>query len=140
MNQDRLQTLRNDIVRAGVAHLLPQLEAIAAAGLPAGWQGQHLRQYRHNNDVSPNPEFVFAYDKSITDRVLSVAPADAVRDAERLDFMASEECRIESLSLPSGTRYRIDWPNLDEAQTDWFKAPREAIDAAMKSTPKEPAK
>lgn len=27
-----------------------------------------LRQFRHNNDVSPNPGFVAAYDKDITDR------------------------------------------------------------------------
>jgi hypothetical protein len=52
------------------------------------------------------------------------------RDAERLDWLIKEECMVENLAL-SDTRYRIRWPNLEEAQTDWFKNARDAIDAAI---------
>jgi len=50
-------------------------------------------------------------------------------DTTRLDFMATEECRIESLTLASGTRYRLHWPLTEEAQREWSESPREAIDA-----------
>lgn len=59
---------------------------------------------------------------------------DAARDSERLDFVIEQECYVESLSLPSGTRYRIHWPRTDESMSEWLKVPREAIDAALRAT------
>lgn len=62
--------------------------------------------------------------------------ADAARpDATRLDFMIGEGCRIEGLALKSGARYRVDWPDLDESQPEWFVDPRTAIDAVMPPRP-----
>ena len=53
------------------------------------------------------------------------------KDAERLDFLISEECQIQSLSLSNGVRYRLYWPDIDEAQCELYTDPRAAIDAAM---------
>jgi hypothetical protein len=52
-------------------------------------------------------------------------------DTERLDWLVTEECCVESLSLQSGTRYRLYWPDFEEYQSEWFSTPREAIDAAI---------
>ena len=57
--------------------------------------------------------------------------ADA-RDAARLDFMMSEECYLDTMLADGATPfYRIYWPHLGEAQQEWFKCPRTAIDAAL---------
>lgn len=56
-------------------------------------------------------------------------------DAERLDFMISEECQIQSLSLSNGVRHRLYWPDADEAQCEWSVNPRAAIDEAMEKKP-----
>ena len=53
------------------------------------------------------------------------------KDAERLDFMISEECQIQSLSTPNEVRHRLSWPDYGEAQSEWFINPRAALDAAM---------
>ncbi|WP_025516830.1 hypothetical protein [Bordetella trematum] len=53
------------------------------------------------------------------------------KDAERLDFLADQDAQIQSLTLDNGTKYRIGWPDPDEAQSEWFGSPREAIDAAI---------
>ena len=53
------------------------------------------------------------------------------RDAERLEFLIAEECQIQAMGIPNGKRYRIYWPDLDEAQSEWFANPRAAIDYAM---------
>ncbi|MCK9234958.1 MAG: hypothetical protein M0P09_01425 [Acholeplasmataceae bacterium] len=51
-------------------------------------------------------------------------------DAERLDWLAEQEAQIQSLALANGTRYRLGWPDDGEAQSEWFKSPREAVDHA----------
>lgn len=57
------------------------------------------------------------------------------KDADRLDFMISEECQIQSLSLSNGVRHRLYWPDADEAQCEWSVNPRAAIDEAMEKKP-----
>ena len=53
------------------------------------------------------------------------------KDTERLDFMISEECQIQSLSTPNEVRHRLGWPDYGETQSEWSVNPRAAIDAAM---------
>lgn len=53
------------------------------------------------------------------------------KDAERLDFMISEECQIQSLSTPNEVRHRLGWPDYGESQSEWFTNPRAALDVAM---------
>lgn len=58
------------------------------------------------------------------------------RDAERLDWIAIEECQIQFNILPANVvKYRLAWPELGASQTEWFTSPREAIDAAMEVMP-----
>lgn len=53
-------------------------------------------------------------------------------DAERLDWLAEQEAQIQILALANGIRYRLGWPDDGEAQSEWFKCPREAIDHARR--------
>ncbi|MBC2768595.1 hypothetical protein [Pusillimonas minor] len=70
--------------------------------------------------------------RAIEQAVLQSPEVQALRkDAERLDFMISEECQIQSLSAPNGVRHRLGWPDYGETQSEWFTNPRVAIDAAM---------
>jgi hypothetical protein len=133
---------RRATIQPTAAEPLPEMDSMAdiehAFNTPEDWDDDYRSIWKKLQLESRNKMQWRAYALR-----LRAAPADAVRDVERLDFMASEECQIESLTLASGTRYRVHWPNLAEAQVDWFKTPREAIDAAiraLKSTPKEPAK
>ncbi|PPA72834.1 hypothetical protein C4E15_28125 [Achromobacter spanius] len=65
----------------------------------------------------------------------TVAPAAgdalAVEDHQHLNWMIAEECRIETLALGNGTRYRVHWPDVDEHQAEWFFSPGGAIRAAI---------
>ena len=54
------------------------------------------------------------------------------KDAERLNWLAEQDAQIQSLALANGTRYRLGWPDDGEAQSEWFKCPREAIDHARR--------
>lgn len=47
-----------------------------------------------------------------------------------LDFLGETEGAIEHLTLGNGTRYRVSWPNIGEAQADWFPSVLEAVNAA----------
>ncbi|WP_454695713.1 hypothetical protein [Achromobacter aegrifaciens] len=55
----------------------------------------------------------------------------AVEDQQHLNWMIAEECRIETLTLGNGTRYRVHWPDVDEHQAEWFFSPGGAIRAAI---------
>jgi hypothetical protein len=55
----------------------------------------------------------------------------AVEDHQHLNWMIAEECRIETLTLGNGTRYRVHWPDVDEHQAEWFFSPGGAIRAAI---------
>ncbi|WP_315132892.1 DUF551 domain-containing protein [Achromobacter marplatensis] len=55
----------------------------------------------------------------------------AVEDQQYLHWMIAEECRIETLTLGNGTRYRVHWPDVDEYQAEWFFSPGGAIRAAI---------
>ena len=58
------------------------------------------------------------------------------RDAARLDFMAAEECCFETMLADGKVPfYRLYCQHSGEAQSEWFKCPREAIDAARTSQP-----
>jgi len=65
------------------------------------------------------------------DECQAIKEAAGGKDAERLDYLVEEGCQIENLTLQSGTRYRLHWPDSGEAQSDWFDTPRAAIDRAM---------
>jgi Lar family restriction alleviation protein len=66
------------------------------------------------------------------------APAAGTeKDAERLDFMITEECQIEHIArLGAAPYYRVRWPWEGKQMRDWSATPREAIDAAIAA--KEP--
>lgn len=51
-------------------------------------------------------------------------------DADRLNWMIEDECRIHGYLTQAGPRYGIVWPTLSESQVDLFADPRAAIDAA----------
>lgn len=55
----------------------------------------------------------------------------AVEDQQHLNWMIAEECRIETLTLGNGSRYRVHWPDVDEHQAEWFFSPGGAIRAAI---------
>ena len=75
---------------------------------------------------------VSEYGRTCYQAALASPEVQALRkDAERLDFMISEECQIQSLSTPNEVRHRLYWPDADEAQCEWSVNPRAAIDAAM---------
>lgn len=61
------------------------------------------------------------------------APAAGTEtDAERLDFMITEECQIEHMDrVGSASVYRVYWPWRRVRQHEWSATPREAIDAAI---------
>ena len=69
---------------------------------------------------------------------LGAAPAAGTeKDAERLDFMITEECQIEHIArLGAAPYYRVRWPWEGKQMRDWSATPREAIDAAIAA--KEP--
>lgn len=71
--------------------------------------------------------------KAIKERDAALAELERFRrDTERLNFMISEMCIIESQSGLSGNPvYSIYWTCLGESQPEWFHSPREAIDAAL---------
>jgi hypothetical protein len=65
------------------------------------------------------------------------APASGTeKDAERLDYMITEECQIEHMDRPGAPPlYRVRWPWREEHQSEWSKSGREAIDAAIVRKP-----
>lgn len=55
----------------------------------------------------------------------------AALDTKRLEWMLAERCIIESQNgTGSPTVYRVVWPSLGEAQSEWYPTEREAIDHA----------
>jgi Lar family restriction alleviation protein len=60
------------------------------------------------------------------------------RDAERLDFMISEECQIEHMTRPGAAPLcRVHWPWEGQAMRAWSASGREAIDAAIEARKNE---
>ncbi len=58
----------------------------------------------------------------------------AALDTKRLEWMLAERCIIESQSgTGSPAVYRVAWPGLGEAQSEWYPTEREAIDNAQGS-------
>jgi hypothetical protein len=78
------------------------------------------------------------YDSRLFDRIGDTLAAilsersELKRDAERLDWMISEQCIMR---VQNGTRspmvYSLWWSTLGEGQREWYVSPRAAIDAAM---------
>ncbi|MDT4846891.1 hypothetical protein FQZ97_809340 [compost metagenome] len=64
-------------------------------------------------------------------RALLAEKAELRRDAERLDFLANEGAVISSVISNEPNRFRLEWPDLQEHQREWFPSPRAAIDAAI---------
>lgn len=58
-------------------------------------------------------------------------PADVVRDAERLDWLAESGASVAKCKVGHVTRFRLQWVSSDECQDDWFSSVRDAIDAAI---------
>jgi hypothetical protein len=55
-------------------------------------------------------------------------------DAERLDFMITEECQIEHMTRPGAAPlYRVRWPWEEAQMRYWHPTAREAIDAAIEA-------
>jgi hypothetical protein len=51
----------------------------------------------------------------------------------QLDFLIAEEATVEKKTTDRyGTTYRVRWPYLGEAITEWFRTPRDAIDRARR--------
>ncbi len=100
-------------------------EPIKLPPLPQGYSGRPWdyegalftkgQMYYYARDVLESPEV-----------------QDLRKDAERLNWLAEQEAQIQSLALANGTRYRLGWPDDGEAQSEWFKSPREAIDHARR--------
>jgi hypothetical protein len=70
------------------------------------------------------------------DGIRSSAPAAGTveKDAERLDFMISEECQIEHMTRPGAAPLcRVHWPWEGQAMRAWSESGREAIDAAIEA-------
>ena len=57
--------------------------------------------------------------------------AELLADAERIDWMADQECQINWLTCGGVTKYQLVWPADDSCQTEWYPTSREAIDAAI---------
>jgi hypothetical protein len=70
-------------LRAALAQQGASQDAAANAGELSGdlIEAGALRQYRHNNDVSPVGDFVFAYDKDVTDNFIAHIVSQRVRAA-----------------------------------------------------------
>lgn len=83
-------------------------------------------------DYSPKQAQIDGFMVRALLRHLGMASAAPVltdaEDTARLDFLIADDCSVEVLTLPSGTRYRLNW--CDSAQVDWHHSAREAIDAA----------
>lgn len=62
--------------------------------------------------------------------------ANAGEDTQRLDFMIEEGCYIDTMAAQGRHVYRLYWPHSVEQQKEWFKSPREAIDAAIAASAK----
>lgn len=65
----------------------------------------------------------------------ALTPAE--EDQQMFNWMIAEECRVETLPLGNGNRYRVHWPDCGECgewQSEWFTSPCEAIRAAMQPT------
>lgn len=58
------------------------------------------------------------------------------RERKRLAWLVTEGAAIDTL-VRAELRYRVRWPDLGEAQRDWFTTPEEAIDAAMMENTKQ---
>ncbi|WP_125117734.1 hypothetical protein [Bordetella trematum] len=69
--------------------------------------------------------------QSVAPQASPAADGRDAKDAARLEFLADQDAQIQSLTLGNRTKYRIGWPDLGEAQSEWFSSPREAIDAAI---------
>lgn len=76
--------------------------------------------------------------RAIEKAVLESPEIQALQDDEsRLDFIAEDDCVFTTWIQEDYTvLYRLEWNHGEEWQKEWFRSPREAIDAAIKEQQK----
>jgi hypothetical protein len=96
---------------------------------PQGWD-----KYRADADVAFNAESIrLIFDAGRAAPSAEGGAAEA-KDAARLNFMVKEECYFDTMLADNTVPfYRLYWPHLGEAQSEWFTDPRAAIDAAIEA-------
>jgi hypothetical protein len=113
-------------------------ELATRAPLPAKGNAKPVAKVIQGTEWGPGLAFIADGQDSpkVGTLLYAAAPAQAgeALDTKRLDFMADEECYFDTMLAQGQHMYRLYWPHLAEAQSEWFKSPREAIDAAMSAS------
>jgi hypothetical protein len=124
------------------SYWIPRAKALLAEVAPAGAQNAMLvqslieagalRQYRHNNDVSPNPEFVFAYDKDATEGFIGHIVSQRVRAALKEAELGAQnaeairnQAKAEELRPPEFNRKTDETEHSLVWEIAKFSAPRQ---------------
>lgn len=116
-----------------------QAELVAVC--PNGWTVERVGDAMHIKradgkwcgfmvENGPAAALMFDFLRDLAAPAAAAQPSE--QDAKRLDWMIAEECYFDTM-LADGRApfYRLYWPHLGEAQSEWFADARAAIDASM---------